>query len=113
MKRIDLIVPDETAVQRRAADYLEAAILSIAGGYSRYDGIGAWTDAHGETIRETHRRYEILTDGDDSRAAVVLAFQTYGTSAGEDSILYRIDGETGGTFLSAVRDGNGNVCFYR
>ena len=113
MKRIDLIVPDETAVQRRAADRLESAVLLIAGGYSRYDGIGGWTDGNGETTRETHRRYEILTDGDDSRAAVLAAFESYGRAAGETAILYRTDGETGGTFLSAVRDAAGNVAYYR
>lgn len=92
MHLLTLIVPDEREKQSAAADMLREALPHVAGGYSEYDGIGAWKNAAGVVIREPHARIEVACDS-DTLPQVLELFRAYRGIANESAIFYIVDGK--------------------
>ncbi len=88
MKTLTLIVPIETGAQSTAAETLQALLFEHAGGFSRYEGFGAWRDETGRVYKERHARLEVSFNRAEVRLYVLAAFVAYGLAAGEQALAY-------------------------
>ena len=93
MTSVILIVPVQTCEQESAARVLRSTLLAHEGGYSVYQGRGAWLDesrAPGRVVSERHERIEVFTT---DVARVRAAHYAYGVDAGEQVLARIVDGQ--------------------
>lgn len=98
MRRLTLIVPNDSREQHNAHETFETRLTATVEGYSRYGGAGIW-----KGVREVHLRYEILYDAYTVRVELLKAFYAYGRDAGEHTLLWW-DEEVNAHFVEVERE---------
>lgn len=105
MQTIAFILPNGTPIQAEGVKDFQEKALSIAGGYSRYEGMGVWLGSE-SSISEPHARIEVLISSEKA-VDLMAAFVEYGRNAGECVLYYVTDGR--GCFISVSADAEREV----
>lgn len=95
MTQIKIYVPKAADHVGDAREHLEHKLGAFFGGWTEYDGRGAWVNKNGETIKEPVRVYEAVTDesAEDIRQLVEGLAVDVREVTGESTVLAVLDGE--------------------
>ena len=92
MIRLEMVVPIESPAQSVGAKQLQAALVERFGGYSVYEGDGAYRMQDGQVVREAHQRIEVAVEH-HADVDIALGFLVaYARKTGQESVYYLVDG---------------------
>ena len=89
-------LPDELVRQ------IEDELVDIAGGLTRYDGIGSWFSDDGAMVREAVYVYDIATEWSDDQTSALRALARKIAIEGNQTSVYMRRGDGGVEFISAT-----------